>query len=443
MEGSDSGLADLFARDSDSEDDDSNQIRYEDIGGVRYQLRCAHNDGSSPGALFAYTVWSGSVQIAEYLAAHPDIVAGKRVVEVGAAAALPSLAALSLGASRCLITDYPSDHILAAIRVNVTANATQIGLTGTHWEQQSADGGRGADNAAAAALNGTDGESACDSERCLVEGHLWGSPLPEKYVEAFDVCIIAECLWNHAQHPALLKSVSTFLRPGGVALLSYAHHIPGCEAADDAFFACAASPSFGLDVDAELLEQRPMRYMWDADKTTEQMLCRMTKPAAPRTVTENLQPETAAVVVPSAIAIEKGSIGPEVETSYAAVLGASSVDEVAASADFQEGGGAGVGGSIAPASPHDSASLAAEMRRRASVISRDEDAARQAPLTIPRDKAGRALPMTLPGPRAPRHEDHPAFGMKVWPPPRPTVEEKPPPSWAAEEKSLPDWVQES
>jgi hypothetical protein len=53
----DSGLQDLFARDSDSEEE-GNDVRIETIGGVAFELRCAPNDGSSPGALFAYTVVS-------------------------------------------------------------------------------------------------------------------------------------------------------------------------------------------------------------------------------------------------------------------------------------------------------------------------------------------------------------------------------------------------
>jgi len=47
---------------SDS-DDEGSLVRLEEVGGVVFALRCADNDGSAPGALFAYTVWSGSVQV--------------------------------------------------------------------------------------------------------------------------------------------------------------------------------------------------------------------------------------------------------------------------------------------------------------------------------------------------------------------------------------------
>lgn len=43
-------------------------------------------------------------------------VAGKSVLEVGAGSALPSMAALAAGARVCVVTDYPEEPILAAIR---------------------------------------------------------------------------------------------------------------------------------------------------------------------------------------------------------------------------------------------------------------------------------------------------------------------------------------
>ena len=70
-------MNDLFARDSDSDDDGAMELRRERVGSVEFALRCAPNDGSAPGALFAYTVWSGSVQVAQHLAAQPHLVAGQ------------------------------------------------------------------------------------------------------------------------------------------------------------------------------------------------------------------------------------------------------------------------------------------------------------------------------------------------------------------------------
>lgn len=139
----------------------------------------------------------------------------------------------------------------------------------------------------------------------------------------------------------LLSSVDALVRPGGLVVLSYAHHIPGLEADDDAFFALAA--------DCGLIEvhrsTEPMRHMWDPAKTVTQYL----------------------------VVLQKRADGD---------------------------------GPCEPA-PSDEASLAQELRRRASEIARAEDSARALPLALQLDEQGRALPMTMPGPRAPRNEDHP------------------------------------
>jgi predicted nicotinamide N-methyase len=80
------------------------------------------------------------------------------VVEFGAAAALPSLAALHLGCRACRVTDYPSEHVLAAVRANVAANADLLG-----------------------------GDLAV---RCVVAGHLWGSEVAVELQGQFDVALV-------------------------------------------------------------------------------------------------------------------------------------------------------------------------------------------------------------------------------------------------------------
>jgi nicotinamide N-methyltransferase len=344
-----SSIQALFQIDS-TESDACEIARYETIGDVTYELWCAPNDGSSPGSLFAYTVWSGSIQVADHLAKNPALVVRKRVIEFGAAAALPSLVALNLGAEQVVTTDYPNENILGVIRRNISANLAKLG----------------------------------DSPvpRSTVVGHLWGSTCPEEYSESFDVALVAECLWKHAQHISLLESIGRFLRPGGTVVLSYAHHIPGLEADDDAFFFLASAAGFTT----KDIEARSMRQMWDADKTTTQYLKELVKGG-------------------------KGGI-----TSAA-------ID--------------------APA-PHDSDTLATVVRARAQLIAAEEEAARASKLVLPVDKYGAALPVTMPGPRAPSHEDHPAYGIRMWPPPAPAPVQHSheTPEWAnaAQAADVPEWA---
>jgi len=98
-------------------------------------------------------------------------VKDKRVVELGAGTALPSMMAALLGAKSVTVTDYPSDALLATLRGNVERNVR-----------------RG---------NGPKGGEAGFCEDVVVSGHAWGETADEFAVgrkHAFDVVIAADCL---------------------------------------------------------------------------------------------------------------------------------------------------------------------------------------------------------------------------------------------------------
>ena len=61
-------------------------------------------------------VWGISALVARHLAAHPQLVRRKSVLELGAGAALPSLAAAALGAATVLATDCDAAGCAAASR---------------------------------------------------------------------------------------------------------------------------------------------------------------------------------------------------------------------------------------------------------------------------------------------------------------------------------------
>lgn len=50
--------------------------------------------------------------LATYLHNHPEMIAGQRSIESGAAGALPSLVALAHGSRCSVITDYPAESLL-------------------------------------------------------------------------------------------------------------------------------------------------------------------------------------------------------------------------------------------------------------------------------------------------------------------------------------------
>jgi nicotinamide N-methyltransferase len=235
----------LFDEDEDAEEFDSSDINGSTneemtIARLKFRLRSPPDVGT----LFAHRVWSGSKYLADFLASHADLyVKNKRTVELGAGTALPSLVALAHGSLLSVITDYPDEGVLQAIKETV----------GLNWE--SCGGPLG---------------------RVEVIGHEWGTGV-EKVVNQmsgsnergeegnyFDLAILSECLWMHRAHGALVQSLSRLLHPEkSFAIATYAHHVPGCEKQDDAFFDLCKQN--GFDIVHE--ESQEMPYMWDSSKT--------------------------------------------------------------------------------------------------------------------------------------------------------------------------------
>jgi predicted nicotinamide N-methyase len=236
------GIATLFAQDDSDADADDWTFQDITIADFTYKLKLP----PSTGTLFCDQVWSGSKLLAEFLALNAQTyVTRKRTIEFGAGTALPSLVALSHGSSFSLVTDYPDEQLLQAIRETV----------GWNWPACS-----------------------CPQNRVAVLGHEWGTSIDD-ILKAdddddddayFDLAILSECLWKHRCHAALAKSLHEVLHPSrGVAVLTYAHHIPGKEREDDAFFdICEAE--YGLAVAIKIPNQ--VEYQWDNQKSITEFL---------------------------------------------------------------------------------------------------------------------------------------------------------------------------
>ncbi|CEG42125.1 Predicted methyltransferase [Plasmopara halstedii] len=179
----------------------------------RFRISVADDDGGIPGSLFACAVWNGARFIAMHFAKYPELIRGRKVVEFGAASALPSLVALHVGAKVAVITDYPNNLLLKNIETNIKRNKSLLG-----------------------------------SGRYEVRGHLWGSDITELVTclhenahneSRFDVVVVAECLWLHDLHEDLLRSIDGCLAAKGKVFVSFAHHVPGHEQHDLEFFSKA------------------------------------------------------------------------------------------------------------------------------------------------------------------------------------------------------------
>lgn len=215
-------------------------------------------------------MWSGSKYLSSYLIDNQSnllksqnsdslsLNSESSVVEFGAGTALPSLTSISVGCSHCVISDYPDDDVLQSLRETVGMNYLDM----VSYRNQQKDKDR----------------NIRDDMEIYVKGYEWGkevdtllhSPFVEQgekdketFTNKFDIALLSECLWLHNEHGALAYSVYNSLKNGGIAILTYAHHIPGKEKEDDDFFVLCRE-KYGMIVEHE--EVRQMPYMWDPSK---------------------------------------------------------------------------------------------------------------------------------------------------------------------------------
>ena len=75
--------------------------------------------------------WAGGQALARYVLDHPDIVAGRRVVDFATGSGIVAIAAMKAGARRVLATDI--DVVCeAAVGLNAEANAVAVDVTDQH-----------------------------------------------------------------------------------------------------------------------------------------------------------------------------------------------------------------------------------------------------------------------------------------------------------------------
>ena len=171
------------------------------------------------------------------------------VIEFGAAAGLPSLVALSLGAKMVVATDYPSPSVIENLSRNLANHSLSLPRS--------------------------------PSTSFRVISHVWSDErslsdiMQANNGESFDVALAAECLWRHELHSDLAASLHRVLRVGGRALITFSHHIPGREAHDLQFFEIAESIDLRVASKSSVLAP----HMW-SDKSVDIFLYELEKIAS-------------------------------------------------------------------------------------------------------------------------------------------------------------------
>ena len=90
------------------------------------QVETDDRDATLPYWAFA---WGGGLAIGRYLREHPDLVAGRRVFDLGSGSGIGAIAAMRAGAAAASATDIDA-FALAAIRLNARANACRVTVIG-------------------------------------------------------------------------------------------------------------------------------------------------------------------------------------------------------------------------------------------------------------------------------------------------------------------------
>lgn len=132
-------------------------------------------------------LWPACHAFCAHLCAHPELVRGKRVVELGAGTGLPGILAAALGASEVLLTDLGGT--LPLLRRNVERNASLVG------------------------------------GRARTAELYWGPDASE--LGQFDVVIACEVLYGHSEETtlALGETIAALMapEPGANCLFVYEH----------------------------------------------------------------------------------------------------------------------------------------------------------------------------------------------------------------------------
>ncbi|MGC1211950.1 MAG: 50S ribosomal protein L11 methyltransferase [Micromonospora sp.] len=75
------------------------------------------------------SVWAGGQALARYLLDHPELVAGRRVLDLAAGSGLVAIAAALAGAERVVANDI-DPYAVAAVTVNARANGVAVAVSG-------------------------------------------------------------------------------------------------------------------------------------------------------------------------------------------------------------------------------------------------------------------------------------------------------------------------
>ncbi|UNI22632.1 Nicotinamide N-methyltransferase [Purpureocillium takamizusanense] len=235
-----------------------------------------HLVGHSPTE--AHHLWNGAKFISDYLEDDPaGRVRGKAVLELGAAAGLPSLAAAVLGARRVVMTDFPDPDLVANMQKNIDecdaaveprgSVAARVHAMGFVWGADPAPllarlaADASSDEDAGAGTGAGTGAVPPASEAASVavaaaaageeqEGH--------KEEQRFDVLVLADLLFRHSEHGALVKTIKETMARDGAAYVFFTSYRPWKQDLDMRFFDVARDAGLSVEQVSERKLEKPL-----------------------------------------------------------------------------------------------------------------------------------------------------------------------------------------
>ncbi|RPA93041.1 hypothetical protein L873DRAFT_1857454 [Choiromyces venosus 120613-1] len=182
--------------------------------------------------LWGHMLWNAGRVVSTYLETHAEVlVSGKRVLELGAGAGLPSLVCALRGAVEVIVTDYPDPDLISNLEHNVSTLPSS--------------------------------SSSIQAPAISAKGYLWGRD-PSDLGSPFDTLILSDLLFNHSEHQALVNSVMSCLKKAldARALVFFTPHRPWLYEKDLAFFDTAKEAGFTVE---KVLEEVLVGPMFEED----------------------------------------------------------------------------------------------------------------------------------------------------------------------------------
>jgi nicotinamide N-methyltransferase len=194
--------------------------------------------GRSP--LWGHLLWNAGKVTTEYLDTHRELTWDKTVLELGAAAALPSLIC-SLSAKRTVITDYPDPELIENIEINVCNFRRDC-------------------KASKYSLNDV-----------TVAGYIWGndtSELLDLNNGKYDLIILSDLIFNHTEHRKLVTCCNELLSDNGKLFVVFTPHRPKLYHKDMEFFEIANKVA-GFQF-TKVIEEK-LQPMFEEDEETKEL----------------------------------------------------------------------------------------------------------------------------------------------------------------------------